>query len=147
MFKDPLYTLAAKLDKFRFSINTGDTSDFEVANNVTRFQEDPNEQIFLGSYARAGTGLTLNSSMYMVCIDTPYTYALFEQAQQRIHRVNNTRPAYVKVLVCSDTIDERVQEIVSTKRELGEYLVDQVDFNGQINNSLSDALRDIITNL
>lgn len=147
MFKDPLYILATKLDKFRFSINTGDTSDFEVANNVTRFQEDPNEQIFLGSYARAGTGLTLNSSMYMVCIDTPYTYALFEQAQQRIHRVNNTRPAYVKVLVCSDTIDERVQEIVSTKRELGEYLVDQVDFSGQLNSSLNDALRDIITNL
>ena len=83
----------------------------------------------------------------MICIDTPYTYSLFEQAQQRIHRVNNSRPAYVKVLVCSDTIDERVQEIVATKRELGEYLVDQVEFSGQINSSLNDALREIICSL
>ena len=147
MFKEPLNKLAAKLGKFRFSLNTGDTSDFDVANNVERFQEDPNELVFLGSYARAGTGLTLNSSMYMICIDTPYTYSLFEQAQQRIHRVNNSRPAYVKVLVCSDTIDERVQEIVATKRELGEYLVDQVEFSGQINSSLNDALREIICSL
>lgn len=147
MFKEPLYQLATKLEGFRFSLNTGDTSDFELSNNVDRFQEDPNEQVFLGSYARAGTGLTLNSSMYMICIDTPYTYALFNQAQQRIHRVNNTRPAYIKVLVCSDTIDERVQEIVETKRELGEYLVDQVEFSGQLNNNLNDCLREIICSL
>lgn len=147
MFKEPLHQLTTKLTGFRFSLNTGDNSDFEVANNVDRFQEDPNEQIFLGTYARTGTGLTLNSSMYMICIDTPYTYALFNQAQQRIHRVNNTRPAYIKVLVCSDTIDERVQEIVETKRELGEYLVDQVEFDGQLTNSLADELKSIISSL
>ena len=147
MFKEPLYQLAAKLEKFQFSLNTGDTSDFDLSNNVDRFQDDSNEQVFMGTFARAATGLTLNSSMYLVCIDTPYTYALFDQACQRIHRVNNTRPAYIKVLVCSETIDERVQEIVATKKELGEYLVDGVEFDGQLNNNLSDALRDIITNL
>lgn len=147
MFKEPLNVLATKLQRFHFSLNTGDTSDFDVSNNVTRFQEDPKEQVFLGTFGRAGVGLTLNSSMYLICVDTPYTYALFEQAAQRIHRVNNERPAYVKVLVCSDTIDERVQEIIETKRELGEYLVDGVEFSGQINNNLNDCLRDIITSL
>lgn len=147
MFREPLHQLATKLEKFRFSLNTGDTSDFDLANNVARFQEDSKEQVFLGTYNRCGVGLTLNSSMYMICIDTPYTYALFEQGIQRVHRVNNTRPAYIKVLVCSDTIDERVQEIVATKKELGEYLVDGVEFDGQLNNSLSDTLREIITNL
>jgi SNF2 family DNA or RNA helicase len=85
---------------------------------MLRFQEDPNEQIFLGTCAKAGTGFTLNSSMYLIFIDTPYTFALFEQSYQRIHRVNNTRPAFIKVLVCSDSIDERVQEIVATKKSL-----------------------------
>lgn len=147
MFKEPLNQLATKLEKFRYSLNTGDTSDFDLSNNVDRFQDDPNEQVFLGTFARAATGLTLNSSMYLICIDTPYTYALFDQAAQRIHRVNNTRPAYVKVLVCSDSIDERVQEIVAAKKELGEYLVDGVEFDGQLNNNLTDCLREIICNL
>lgn len=147
MFKEPLHQLAAKLDGFRFSLNTGDTPDTVVDANVTRFQEDPAEQVFLGSFAKCGTGYTMNSSMYMICIDTPYTFSLFEQGYQRIHRISNTRPAFIKVLVCSDTIDERVQEIVEAKKELGEYLVDGIEFSNSINNPLADELRDIIKNL
>lgn len=148
MFKEPLHQLATKLDGFRFSLNTGDTPDAVVTENVTRFQDDPNEQVFLGSFAKCGTGYTMNASMYMVCIDTPYTFSLFEQGYQRIHRISNTRPAFIKVLVCSDTIDERVQEIVEAKKELGEYLIDGVEFSGQINNNkLDDELRSIITSL
>ena len=147
MFKEPLHQLAAKLTNFRYSLNTGDTPDFELSNNVDRFQDDQNEQVFLGSFARASTGLTLNSSMYLICIDTPYTYALFDQACQRMHRVNNSRPAYVKVLVCSESIDERVQEIIATKKELGEYLVDGVEFDGQLTSTLTDELRDIIKSI
>ena len=147
VFKEPLHQLAAKLDGFRFSINTGDTPDPVAFDNMLRFQEDPNEQIFLGTCAKAGTGFTLNSSMYLIFIDTPYTFALFEQSYQRVHRVNNTRPAFIKVLVCSDSIDERVQEIVATKKELGEYLTEGKEFSGQLSSGLESELRDIIKNL
>jgi SNF2 family DNA or RNA helicase len=146
MFKEPLNQLAAKLEGFRFSINTGDFSDAAVFQNMTRFQDDPNEQIFLGTFPKCGTGYTLNSSMYMICIDTPYTYSLFEQGFQRVHRVNNTRPAFIKVLVCNETIDERVQQIVETKKELGEYLVDGVG-DGTVDSRLTDELRAIIRDL
>ena len=146
MFKEPLHQLAAKLEGFRFSLNTGDFSDAEVFQNMVRFQDDPNEQVFLGTFPKCGTGYTLNSSMYMVCIDTPYTYSLFEQGFQRVHRVNNTRPAFIKVLVCSETIDERVQQIVETKKELGEYLVDGVG-DGRSDERFTDMLREIIRDL
>lgn len=136
MFKDPIHQLAAKLTKYRFSVNTGDTPDEVAFQNMQRFQEDPSEQVFLGTFGKCGTGFTLNSSMYLICIDTPYTFSLFEQGYQRIHRISNTRPAFIKVLVCSNTIDERVQKIVETKKELGEYLVDGVQ------NSISSELRD-----
>lgn len=147
MFKEPLHQLAAKLGGFRFSINTGDTPDAVVGDNVARFQDDPNEQVLLGSFGKMGVGYTLNSSMYMICIDTPYTFSLFEQGYQRIHRVSNTRPAFIKVLCCSDTIDERVQQIIDTKKELGEYLVDGVAMDSAADNRLVDELRDIIKNL
>lgn len=147
MFKEPLHQLAAKLDGFRFSLNTGDTPDAIVGDNVARFQNDPNEQVLLGSFGKMGIGYTLNSSMYMICIDTPYTFSLFEQGYQRIHRVSNTRPAFIKVLCCSDTIDERVQQIIDTKKELGEYLTEGKEFSGQLNSGLESELRDIIKNL
>lgn len=146
MFKEPLNQLASKLDGFRFSLNTGDTPDSIAFQNMIRFQEDRNEQIFLGTFGKCGTGFTLNSSMYLICVDTPYTYSLFEQGFQRVYRVNNTRPAFIKVLVCSETIDERVQQIVETKKELGEYLVDGVG-DGTTDSRLADELRAIIRDL
>lgn len=148
VFKETLNDLAAKLDQFRFSINTGDTPDAVVGNNVARFQEDPNEQVFAGTWGKVGTGWTLNAASYLICIDTPYTAAMFDQGTDRIWRVNNTRPAFITVLMCGDTIDERVQQIIEHKKELSEYLVDGVEFNGNLfNNKLDDELRAILRDL
>ena len=147
VFKETLNELAAKLGEFRFSINTGDIPDPVVASNVARFQEDPREQVFTGTWGKVGTGWTLNSASYLICLDTPYTAAMFDQGTDRIWRVNNTRPAFITVLMCKDTIDERVQQIIETKKELGEYLVDGVDFNNNNNSRLDDELRAILRDL
>ena len=147
VFKETLNELAAKLGEFRFSVNTGDIPDPVVASNVDRFQNDPNEQVFIGTWGKVGTGWTLNSSSYLICLDTPYTAAMFDQGTDRIWRVNNTRPAFITVLMCKDTIDERVQQIIETKKELGEYLVDGVDFNNTNNYKLDDELRAILRDL
>jgi SNF2 family DNA or RNA helicase len=147
VFKETLNDLATKLDQFRFSINTGDTPDAVVSSNVSRFQEDPNEQVFIGTWGKVGTGWTLNAASYLICIDTPYTSAMFDQGTDRIWRVNNERPAFITVLICNDTIDERVQEIIENKKELGEYLVDGIEFSDAINNKLDDELRAIIRDL
>ena len=146
MFKEPLHQLAAKLDGFRYTLNTGDTPDQVAFDNMNRFQEDPNEQVFLATAQKCGTGFTLNSSMYLVFIDTPYTFSLFEQCYQRVHRINNSRPAFIKVLTCSETIDERVWQLVETKKDLGEYLVDGVG-DGTVDSRLTDELRAILRDL
>ena len=147
VFKETLNELAAKLAQFRYSINTGDVPDAIVANNVSRFQDDPNEQVFAGTWGKVGTGWTLNSASYLICLDTPYTAAMFDQGTDRIYRVNNTRPAFITVLMCGDTIDERVQQIIETKKELGEYLVDGVEFSNISNSRLDDELRAILRDL
>ena len=147
VFKETLNELAAKLDQFRFSVNTGDIPDAVVSSNVSRFQDDPNEQVFIGTWGKVGTGWTLNAASYLICLDTPYTAATFDQGTDRIWRVNNTRPAFITVLMCKDTIDERVQQIIETKKELGEYLVDGIEFSNVANNRLDDELRAIIRDL
>lgn len=147
MFKETLKELEAKLGQFHYSINTGDTPDAIVASNVDRFQEDPTEQVFAGTWGKVGTGWTLNAAAYMICLDTPYTAAMFDQGCDRIYRVNNTRPAFITVLQCQDTIDERVWQIVETKKELGDYLVDGVETNNFNSSKLDDELRSILRDL
>ena len=147
VFKETINDLATKLGQFRFSVNTGDIPDGVVARNVDKFQDDPNEQVFIGTWGKVGTGWTLNAASYLICIDTPYTAAMFDQGTDRIWRVNNTRPAFITVLLCKETIDERVQQIIETKKELGEYLVDGVEFSGGATSRLDDELRAILRDL
>lgn len=141
-FKDPINRLARLVADFNPLINTGDIKDEIISANVDKFQNDPTCKVFLGTHAKVGTGLTLNASMYMIMLDTPFTYASFAQSCDRIWRVNNTRPAFIRVLVAKDTIDERVQEILETKKDLSDYLVDGVE-----NESFSNTLRSIIEDL
>jgi SNF2 family DNA or RNA helicase len=147
VFKETINDLAMKLDQFRFSINTGDIPDAVVAANVSRFQENPDEQVFIGTWGKVGTGWTLNAASYLICIDTPYTAAMFDQGTDRIWRVNNTRPAFVTVLICKDTIDERVQQVIEKKKELGDYLVDGSEITGITDHRLDDELLAIIRDL
>ncbi len=75
----------------------------------------------------------------MICLDTPYTDALFSQGTDRIWRITNDKPAFVTVLACEDSVDERVMEIVETKKELGDFLVD-----GKVSDSFRDELLSIV---
>lgn len=144
-FKETVYDLAHKLAQYHPLINTGDQSEQQISENIDSFQTDANSLIFLGTHARVGTGITLNAAKYLICVDTPWTYANFDQSACRIYRINNINAAFIKVLACANTIDERVWNIIETKKELADYLVDGMD--NTISTSLNDELRSIINSL
>ncbi len=141
-FKQPIYELQTKLERFHPLVNTGDIADDQIAHNVEEFQTNPDVKVFLGTHARVGTGLTLNAAMYLICLDTPWTAASFDQSCDRIYRINNTRPAIITTLVAKDTIDERVQELVEKKKELGDCVVE-----GRVSGGLASEMMSIMKEL
>ena len=147
VFKQPCYQIAKMLDQYKPLLGTGDFSDQDVQNRMVQFQNDPDSKLFIGTHAKMGTGFTLNSASYMICIDQPYTDASFSQSTDRIWRITNTRPAFVTVLTCADTIDERVREIVDTKKSLADYVIDDVQNEVALSDQLTDELRKIILDL
>jgi len=146
-FKEPVYQIAKMLSQFNPLVCTGDFSEQKIKSNVEQFQNDPNSKLFLGTHAKMGTGFTLNAASYMICIDTPYTDAAFSQSTDRIWRITNKMPAFVTVLACADSIDERVREIVDTKKDLADYIVDDVQNSTAITNALATELKRIISSL
>lgn len=144
-FKESVYDLANRLDKYTPLICTGDQSEQYISESIDKFQSDPQFKVFIGTHSRAGTGITLNSAKYLICIDTPWTWANFDQSACRIYRINNKTAAFIKVLCCTDSIDEHVWDIIETKKELSDYLVDGVD--NAVSAGLQDAIRAIINNL
>ena len=89
-----------------------------------------------------GTGLTLNRSSNVIFIDTPYTAADKQQAEDRCHRIGTKQTVNIYTLITAGTVDERVQEIVNKKEALSDYLVD-----GQITQEGLKSLKQYIEEL
>ena len=145
MFKEAVHALATMLKDHDPLICTGDFSEQYIKDAVEKFQNDPNSKILIGTHQKMGTGFTLNSAQYLICLDTPYTDAALSQSTDRIWRIINQYPAYVTVLTCAETIDERVREIVETKKDLSDYVIDGVE--NEISTGLRDELLKIIKGL
>jgi SNF2 family DNA or RNA helicase len=60
----------------------------------------------------------------MIFIDTPWTDGAFQQASDRVHRIGSGKPVFVYNLICSNTIDEKVLEILKDKAALSDFIVD-----------------------
>jgi len=132
-FKQSVVELQHRLKDYYPLICTGDIPDDVVSKNIDVFQEDKKHQIMIATTAKMGTGVTLNAATYMVCLDLPWTWSLFEQVQDRIHRVTNTRPVFIYELVCENTIDEQVADIVESKKALSDFIVDDIADNDTVN--------------
>lgn len=124
-FVEPITYLANRLTEIgiKHSVNIGDNSDEEIEQNKQAFQAHETS-VFLGTWKKCGTGHTLTAATNMIFLSTPFTAGAFEQACDRIHRIGTTCPVTIYNLVCENTIDERVATIISDKKYLVDYVID-----------------------
>ena len=141
-FKETVRVLAERLKEYNPLIGTGDEKDSIISENVDKFQNSPENSVFIGTWQRVGTGLTLTAASYVIFIDVPYTNADYEQAQDRCYRIGTTKSVTIYHLITFGTIDERVLEIVETKEAIGDYLED-----GQISRQSLNKLKKYIEEL
>ncbi len=102
----------------------GKTSAKKRAEEVTRFQEDPEQKLFLISLKAGGTGLNLTAADYVFLLDPWWNPAVEAQAIGRSHRIGQERNVFAYRLVCRDTIEERVLELQAKKRELAAAILE-----------------------
>lgn len=90
---------------------------------VAQFQSDPNTRIFLTTNA-GSSGLNLQAANTIVNVDLPWNPAVLEQRIARAHRMGQTRPVSVFVLVTEATIEENLLTTLSSKRDLAMAALD-----------------------
>lgn len=142
VFKETLNYLNEKLKQYNPLICTGDISDDVISQNIDQFQGDEVHQIILATTSKMGTGITLTRASYAIFIDAPWTQALCQQCEDRIHRLGSKDPVFIYYLWTRDTIDERVKDIVETKGLISDYIIDD-----KCNDVLINKLRQIIVDL
>lgn len=119
---DPIYQRLSKL--YEGAVITGETADSERQANVNRFQNDKNCKFILGTIGAMGTGLTLTAGTVVVFMDEPWTMANKQQAIDRCHRIGTKDNVTVYTIMCKNTIDERIHEIVEKKGAMSDALID-----------------------
>ena len=71
-----------------------------------------------------GTGLTLTAGTVEIFLDEPWNRALLDQAVDRCHRVGTKENITIYTLMCKNTIDERIHDIVERKGLMSDAIVD-----------------------
>jgi superfamily II DNA or RNA helicase len=91
---------------------------------VRRFQEEPNgPRIFVLSLKAGGTGLNLTAASHVFHFDRWWNPAVEDQATDRAYRIGQKRAVQVHKLVCSGTVEEKVDRLLEQKRELAAKIV------------------------
>lgn len=125
-----------KCEKYNPALITGDVKVDVRDLEVQRFQEDENCKVILGTRQAMGTGITLTAGNNVIFLDEPWNEANKNQAMDRCHRIGTTKTVNVYTLMCENTIDEVVNEIVMKKGELASYFIDGQTTNRQFMNEL-----------
>ncbi len=92
---------------------------------IDRFQNDPNgPQIFILSLKAGGTGLNLTRANHVFHVDRWWNPAVENQATDRAFRIGQKRNVQVHKFVCTGTLEEKINAIIESKKELAEQTVD-----------------------
>lgn len=106
----------------KYSLIRGDVKD--RASEVEKFQNDKDVKVFVGQLQTTGMGLTLTTSDTAVFYSLSYNFADYEQAKARIHRIGQKNNCTYIHLIAKKTIDEKVMEALSKKKNIADLVVD-----------------------
>jgi SNF2 family DNA or RNA helicase len=110
-----------------FLMITGETPLPKRQRLVEEFQNSDTPMTFLLSLKAAGTGLTLTRADYVFMFDPWWNPAVEQQAIDRTHRIGQENPVFAYKFVTSNTVEEKVMQLLAQKRELFSAVLDSSD--------------------
>ena len=75
---------------------------------MERFNSDPKIFIFILSTRSGGIGVNLTGADTVIFYDTDWNPAMDAQAQDRCHRIGQTRPVTIYRLISESTVEENI---------------------------------------
>ena len=100
-----------------------------------------NQSVFLISLKAGGTGLNLIGADMVIHYDPWWNPAVEDQATDRAYRIGQEKDVTVYKLVTKGTLDERIHDIISGKRELAGAVIGSGE--GWIANLDEDDLKEL----
>ncbi len=140
---DPLNMLLSRVFGKPGLILHGNTSVSARGEIVRKFCEEDIPYIVL-SLRAGGVGLNLTPANHVIHFDRWWNPAVENQATDRAFRIGQTKNVLVHKLICTGTLEEKIDTLIEEKRSLAENLIDadgSVKLTEMNNEQLLELLR------
>ena len=124
-----LLEILEKIIQEKFNINPlylhGRLSQKNREKAVELFQNDRQNKnpIFLLSLKAGGTGLNLTAASFVLHFDRWWNPSVENQATDRAYRIGQKKNVMVYKFLCSGTIEEKIDKMIESKREMAENII------------------------
>ncbi|EEU42957.1 SNF2 family DNA-dependent ATPase [Fusarium vanettenii 77-13-4] len=106
----------------------GSVSQESRRTQIADFNTDPEYKVFLLSTRAGGQGINLASADTVILFDSDFNPQQDLQAQDRCHRIGQTRPVVVFRLATKDTVEESLLLSADAKRRLEKLVIKKGGF-------------------
>jgi non-specific serine/threonine protein kinase len=110
---------------------------------VEKFQSDAYIPYLVISVKAGGTGLNLTKANHVIHFDRWWNPAVEDQATDRAFRIGQKKNVIVHKFVCVDTIEEKIDELIESKKNLQDSIISTTGENW-ITNLSDDQLLDML---
>lgn len=105
---------------------TGDLTYSERERVLDQLKSDPSSKVMLCTQAAAGLGLNLVAANYVFHFDHWWNDARTIQAEDRVHRIGQTKTVFVYHFWVKRTVEERILRILERKRAQFEEVIGRI---------------------
>jgi len=114
---------------YRYLRLDGSTKTEDRGKLMHRFNQDDKIFAFILSTRSGGLGMNLTGADTVIFYDNDWNPAMDMQAQDRCHRIGQTREVHIYKLMCKNTIEENILRKAQKKMEIMSAVMDDGAFN------------------
>jgi E1A-binding protein p400 len=107
----------------------GSTPPEERQTLMQRFNTNPKIFLFILSTRSGGVGINLVGADTVIFYDSDWNPAMDQQAQDRCHRIGQTREVHIYRLISESTIEENILKKANQKRVLDNLVIQNGEYN------------------
>ncbi|KAL6072288.1 Transcription activator BRG1 [Balamuthia mandrillaris] len=112
-----------ELRQWSFHRIDGSTPQPERERQIKEFNQDPSSFCFLLSTRAGGLGINLTAANVVIFYDNDWNPQMDLQAQDRCHRIGQTKAVRVYRFVTANTVESRMMERANNKLKLGHLVL------------------------
>ena len=116
----------------------GQVKQADRREQIKAFNTDPEHRLFLLSTRAGGQGINLAAADTVILFDSDWNPQQDLQAQDRAHRIGQTRPVIVYRLATKGTIEQTLLEKADGKRRLEKIVMQKNKFKDLLSKSQDD---------